>query len=130
MYEKICSLKNLGLAFRKAKKNKTKKRYVKKKKKNLKSNLFQLKKGLSNQIYKPCKLKNFILRDPKTRTISKSSFKDRVVHHALCNIIVPVLSKSFIYDSYANQIGKGAHKALKRFDVFNNIPLSYDNIIN
>ncbi len=61
---------------------------------------------------------NFIIHDPKTRKISKSDFRDRVVHHALCNIIEPIFEKSFIYDSYANRLNKGALKALNRFDYF------------
>ena len=41
-------------------------------------------------------------------------FRDRVVHHALCNLIEPIFEKSFIFDSYANRLGKGTHKALDR----------------
>ena len=63
-------------------------------------------------------METFILRDPKTRRISKSDFRDRIVHHAICNIIEPIFDKTFIYDSYANRINKGTHKAIERFDVF------------
>ena len=87
MFEKLCSYENLELAFNKAGKRKTKKRYVKRFENKLKENLTKLKKELLTQTYKPHGLKTFILRDPKTRKISKSAFRDRVVHHALCNII-------------------------------------------
>jgi retron-type reverse transcriptase len=63
-------------------------------------------------------LKTFILRDPKTRRISKSAFRDRIVHHALCNIIEPLFDKTFIYDSCANRKGKGTLFALNRFNIF------------
>ena len=53
--------------------------------------------------------------EPKRRLISAAPYRDRVVHHALCNIIVPRIEPSFIYDSYANRIGKGSHRALDRF---------------
>ena len=118
MYKKICSIDNLKLAFIKAKKGKTKRRYVKRFEKNLDKNLEKLHYELINKIYQPNKLKKFVLRDPKTRKISKSAFRDRVIHHALCNLIVPILEKSFIYDSHANQIGKGTLKAVERFDKF------------
>ncbi|MEK6917752.1 MAG: reverse transcriptase domain-containing protein [Nanoarchaeota archaeon] len=118
MYDKICSLGNLLLAYKKARKGKTKRRYVKRFEENLIGKIKKLQEELISQTYKPHKLKTFILRDPKTRKISKSAFRDRVVHHALCNLIVPVFEKSFIYDSHANQIGKGTHKALERFDKF------------
>ncbi len=38
-----------------------------------------------------------------------------MVHHALCNIIEPIFERTFIYDSYANRVGKGTHKALNRY---------------
>jgi len=58
------------------------------------------------------------LRDPKTRKISKSAFRDRIFHHALVRVIEQIFDKIFIYDSCANRIGKGNLYALKRFDIF------------
>ena len=118
MFEEICSLENLQLAFRKARKRKTLKWYIIEFEKNLEDNLRQLREELSSFSYRPMPLKTFIVRDPKTRKISRSHFRDRVVHHALCNIIEPIFQKSFIYDSFANQIGKGTLKAIERFDCF------------
>ncbi len=118
LYPKLYSFENLYLAYKKARKRKRKRIYILLFEKNLINNLFKLQEELKNQSYKPKPLKTFILRDPKTRKISKSDFRDRVVHHALCNIIEPILSKSFIYDSYANQKNKGVHKAIERFDYF------------
>jgi len=118
MYKKICSYENLILAFKKAKIGKTKKRYVKRFKKDFRENILRLRKELLNKTYKPHPLKTFILRDPKTRKINKSIFRDRVVHHALINIIQYLFESGFIYDSHANQIGKGTLKAIERFDKF------------
>lgn len=118
LYNKICSLDNLLLAYRKAKKGKSKKWYVKKFEKNLNTNLLELKHGLETQTYSPKTLKRFIIRDPKTRVIHASHFRDRVVHHAICNIIEPIFDKTFIYDSYANRKNKGSLAAVNRFDYF------------
>jgi len=63
-------------------------------------------------------LTTFILRDPKTRLISKSDFRDRVIHHALINIIGIIFQREFIYDSCANQKNKGTLFAIKRFEKF------------
>src|SRR3989344_257159 len=115
LYSKICNNDNLLLAWQNAKKGKTKRRYVKRFQKGLKANLQKLQEELLNQTYEPCALKTFTLRDPKTRKISKSAFRDRVIHHALCLVIVPKFERGFIYDSHANQIGKGSLKALERF---------------
>jgi retron-type reverse transcriptase len=118
IYEEICSLKNLVLAWKKARKGKTKKDYVVEFEKDTLGNLLKLQKELIEQTYYPKPLVTFILRDPKTRKISKSAFRDRVVHHAIVRVIEPMFDKSFIYDSCANRIGKGNLFALKRFDEF------------
>ncbi len=107
---------NLFLAWRKARKGKTKKDYVKEFEKDLIKNLLELHEELKNQTYKPKPLKTFILRDPKTRTISKADFRDRIVHHALCNVIEPIFDKTFIYDNCANRKNKGSLFAIQRFD--------------
>ena len=114
----VCSYGNLELAFTKARKGKTLKPYVIKFEKNLKANLIMLRNELLLHTYKPRPLETFIIRDPKTRKISKSDFRDRVVHHALCNVIEPLFEKKFIFDNYANRISKGAFKAIERFDYF------------
>jgi len=118
LYKEIISIGNLILAWRKARKGKTKKDYVKEFEQDLIANLFGLHNELKNQTYKPKQLKDFILRDPKTRKISKSTFRDRIVHHALVRIIEPIFDKGFIYDSCANRLGKGNLFAIKRFDIF------------
>ena len=63
-------------------------------------------------------LKTFILRDPKTRKISKSAFRDRIIHHALVRFLEPIFDKTFIYDSCANRKGRGNLFALERFELF------------
>jgi hypothetical protein len=68
--------------------------------------------------YRPAPIKTFIVRDPKTRKIGASDFRDRVVHHALCNVVVPALGNSFVFDSFANRKGKGTHRAINRFEHF------------
>lgn len=118
LYEKIYHKKNLILAYKKARKGKTKKDYVIDFEKNLIKNLLQLHEELKNQIYIPKPLQTFILRDPKTRKISKANFRDRIVHHAICNIIEPIFDKTFIYDNCANRKEKGSLFAIKRFDLF------------
>lgn len=118
LYARICALENLERAFLGAKKRKSYKPYVKVFEERLDENLGNLQEELVTQTYRPLPLKTFILRDPKTRKISKSDFRDRVIHHAICNVIEPVFDKRFIHDSYANRVGKGTLKAIQRFDVF------------
>jgi len=118
LYEEIYSIQNLILAWRKARRGKTKKDYVKEFEKDTLKNLYEIQKELIEQTYSPKPLVTFILRDPKTRKISKSAFRDRIVHHALVRAIEPIFEKRFIYDSCANRVGRGNLFALKRFDEF------------
>ncbi|MEK6885334.1 MAG: reverse transcriptase/maturase family protein [Nanoarchaeota archaeon] len=118
LYSQIISVRNLILAWKKARKHKTKKDYVKEFEKDTLGNLLKLQRELIEQTYFPKSLVTFILRDPKTRKISKSAFRDRIVHHAIVNIIEPLFDKGFIYDSCANRIEKGNLFALNRFDEF------------
>lgn len=114
----LCSYENLFHAYKRAKKHKTTKRYVQRFEKDLEGNLMLLRAELLLHSYRPKPLVSFIIRDPKSRRISRSDFRDRVVHHALCNMIEPLFERSFIYDSYANRIGKGVIAALTRFNAF------------
>jgi len=118
LYSQLCSYENLELAFKKARERKTLKPYVIEFESDLESNLRQLEHELKTFTYLPSPLDVFIVRDPKTRKISASHFRDRVIHHALCNIITSIFDKDFIHDSFANQKGKGTHPAIKRFEQF------------
>jgi RNA-directed DNA polymerase len=118
IYSRICDYDNLYFAYLKAKKGKTKKDYVIGFEKDLDRNLNDLRFELITFSYFPKPLDNFILKDPKTRKISRSHFRDRIVHHAIVNIVKNIFEKSFIYDSCANQIGKGNLFSVKRFEVF------------
>ncbi len=129
LWQELCSYDNLFLAFKKARKHKTTIDYVIAFERNLQNNLLLLRSELLLHSYQPRQLINFIIKDPKTRKISKSDFRDRVVHHALCNIIEPMFEKVFIYDSYANRIGKGTLKAIERFDEFKRI-VSKNNTVS
>ncbi|HLD12272.1 MAG TPA: reverse transcriptase domain-containing protein [Candidatus Nanoarchaeia archaeon] len=118
LYEKVISLDNLFAAYKKARIGKTKKVYVLAFEEDLSENLMQLHHELKDGSYAPLPLEMFILRDPKTRMISKSNFRDRIVHHALHIILEPIFDRTFIYDSCANRKGKGNIFAIKRFDIF------------
>jgi len=118
IYKELYSKENILLAYKKATKGKSSRPDIKEFKKYLFKNLESLHQELKNQTYKPKPLKKFIIRDPKTRTIHKSDFKDRIIHHTLINILEPIYEKTFIHDSFANRKNKGTHKAIQRFDKF------------
>src|SRR3989338_10237015 len=71
LYEQLCSYANLESAFGKARKRKSQKKDVIEFESNLKDNLIQLQTELRLLAYSPKPLKTFVIRDPKTRKISK-----------------------------------------------------------
>jgi RNA-directed DNA polymerase len=107
LWKELCSTENLESAYKKARKHKTLRLCVLEFEENLIENINSLRIELIFHSYKPKPLETFILRYPKSRKISKSDFRDRVIHHTLCNIIEPFFEKMFIHDSYANRKGKG-----------------------
>lgn len=118
LFQSLCSFDNLFLAYQNASRHKRKKDYILEFEKDLENNLYKLQWELLTHTYLPRPLKTFTVRDPKTRKISAASFRDRVIHHALCNTIAPIFESRFIHDTYANRKGKGTLAALNRFDFF------------
>lgn len=74
--------------------------------------LVQLQQELIGLTYAPGQYVHFMIHDPKRRKISAAPFRDRVVHHALCNVIEPLFEAQFFPHSYANRVGKGTHAAV------------------
>ena len=118
MYHELSSWDNLFLAYQKASKGKRGKANVAAFEHRLEDNLLTLQAELRSQTYQPGAYVHFTIHEPKHRLISAAPFRDRVVHHALCNLIEPIFERSFIYDSYANRKNKGTHRALNRCQVF------------
>jgi retron-type reverse transcriptase len=106
------------LAHRKAARGKRGKRAAAGFEYRLADHLLELQHELATGTYRPGPYYSFYIHDPKHRLISAAPFRDRVVHHALCNVIEPIFERSFIYDSYANRVGKGTHRALDRAQAF------------
>ncbi|NIA29056.1 MAG: hypothetical protein GWP06_03975 [Actinobacteria bacterium] len=117
-FDQLTSWDNLFYAWRRASKSKRSQGSTAAFEFNLEENLQRLQSGLQNQTYSPGAYSSFYIHEPKKRLISAAPFRDRVVHHALCQIIEPVFEKSFIFDSYANRLGKGTHRALNRAQFF------------
>lgn len=118
LYEKISSFDNLLLAAKKAQKGKRFQPDVASFHFRLEENLLALQKELKEKSYHPGTYTTFYIYDPKERMISAAPYRDRVLHHALCNIIEPIFERTFIFDSYANRKEKGTHKAILRYQQY------------
>jgi retron-type reverse transcriptase len=118
LYPSITAFENLYRAFRKAARGKRGQAAVAAFEFDLEDNLFRLQEELQARTYRHGNYDSFYIHDPKHRLISAAPFRDRVVHHALCNAIEPIFERSFIADSYANRKGRGTHAALDRAQAF------------
>ena len=85
---------------------------------NLEHELWALHEELSTKTYRPGAYRSFLICEPKPRQISAAPYRDRVVHHALVNVLEPIYERSFIADSYACRKGKGTHAAVDRCQEF------------
>ena len=118
LFEKICEFGNLLRAYKDAGKCKRYTPAVMEFTYDLEGNILKLQDELLNQRYHHGGYHEFYVYDPKMRKISAAPFRDRVAHHALCNVIEPIFDRTFIYDSYACRIGKGTHAAVDRLTGF------------
>ena len=118
LFQRICSFENLLSASRKAQRGKRFQEEVARFNFHLEKELYGLQEELHAQTYRPGAYHEFYIYEPKLRKISAAPYRDRVVHHALCNVIEPIFDQTFIFDSYACRKGKGTHKAVNRFTEF------------
>ncbi|MCB0567738.1 MAG: hypothetical protein KDD01_25500 [Phaeodactylibacter sp.] len=118
LYNKICTFENLLLAFYKARRGKRSNDNVAAFEANMEWELLRLLEELKVENYCPGAYRTFQIHDPKERMISAAPFRDRVVHHALCNIIEPIFEPTLIFDTYANRTGKGTHAGIRRCQEF------------
>ena len=118
LFEKVSSWDNLLLAAKKARKRKRFRADVMNFEFDLEEQLLKIQAQLNSNSYLPGRYYSFEIFDPKHRLISAAPYFDRVVHHAVCNVVEPIFDRTFIFDSYACRKGKGQNAALQRAQQF------------
>ncbi|UKO99516.1 RNA-directed DNA polymerase [Nostoc sp. UHCC 0870] len=118
LWHQITDFANLIQAARQAQKGKRYRENILNFNYNLEAELIKIQTDLKSKSYRPGRYKTFEIKEPKPRLISAAPYRDRIVHHALCNVIVPIFEPTFIHDTYANRIGFGTHRALNCFIKF------------
>ncbi len=114
---KICTLEgvaahsNLMLAAQKARRGKARRHDVEDWWMEREIHILTLSRELKDGTYQPGGYRLFEITEPKRRLIAAAPFRDRVVHHALCNLMAPVLEHRFIARSFSCQKGKGTTAA-------------------
>jgi hypothetical protein len=85
---------------------------------NFEENIIDLQNCLMWKSYEQSRYHEFKVYEPKERIIFALPFRDRVLQHALINIIEPIFEKSFIYDNYACRTNKGTIAAILKLEEF------------
>ena len=85
---------------------------------HLEPNLLALQEELRTGTYRMRSYRTFEVREPKRRRICAARFRDRVVQHAVCGVLDPILEAGMIADTYACRRGKGTHAAVRRLHGF------------
>jgi retron-type reverse transcriptase len=115
-FPQICTPQNLFSAYRRARKGS--RREVAAYEMDLELNLFNLRQSLSAGNYTHGAYRQRTIYERKPRLISAAPFRDRVVHHALMQVIDPMLDPTMINDSYACRQHKGVHLAVDRYQQY------------
>lgn len=118
LWGQIVNFENFFSAFTAAARGKRYKTSVLSYRRNLEDNIINAINQLTWKEWEPSRYREFYIHDPKKRLISAPPFKDRVVHHALVQVITPLFERKFIADSFACRAGKGTHAAKERVEAF------------
>jgi len=115
---KVIAFDNLARAFRGASHGKRDRPEMREFEYHLETRLWEIRDQLEAGEYAWGPFHRFWVRDPKRREIRAAPFRDRVVHHALFNVLDPIFQRGFIADSYACIPGRGTHRAVERYRAF------------
>jgi retron-type reverse transcriptase len=113
LWERVIDFENVYHAFREATKGKRYRRGALKFKNLLDENLIILINDLEYESYQLQDYRQFYVNEPKRRLISAPQFRDRVMHHALCQVIEPIFENRFVDETFACRDGRGTHASMK-----------------
>ncbi|MEA1957604.1 MAG: reverse transcriptase/maturase family protein [Euryarchaeota archaeon] len=115
LFSKITESDNIRLGFQLARKGKRWQDTIKIFEMRVEENIERIRMSLIDKTFTTSKYETFVIYEPKRRVIYKLPFDpDRIVQHALMNIIEPIWESFFIDDSYACRKGKGIHAGSRR----------------
>jgi hypothetical protein len=114
LYDDIWNWDNLRMAFYRARRGARRSQEALAFERNLDLELSTLQAELRQHRVLLGSFRQFVIHDPKERTIKAPSFRDRVLHHALMGVCEPHFERWLISDTFACRRGKGRLAALQR----------------
>jgi retron-type reverse transcriptase len=118
LFERVADFDNLMLAAKKAFRGHKNTIEVARFLFHLETEIFRLQEELIAGEYRPRPLNSFEIFEPKHRLICAAHIRDRVAHHAICNVMGPIFERQLIFNTYACRVGKGTHAAVGRAQQF------------
>lgn len=109
--EAMADYANVQKAYNKARKCKRYRKDVLLFTKDKEDNLETVRNDILGLSYEPSEYRYFKVYEPKERQIMALPFYDRVVQHAINNVLEPIFNQRFIFHSYACRKTKGMHAA-------------------
>jgi RNA-directed DNA polymerase len=114
LYEKIISVDNLMLADEKARKGKSGQYGIQLHDRNRDANIWQLHCQLDDRTFTTSNYHVFTIQEPKERQIHRLPYyPDRIVHHAVMNVMEPLFVSWFTADTYCCIKKRGIHAAAR-----------------
>lgn len=115
LFPLLVAPENLHRAWERAKRHKSSYRAVQKFALNVDGNLGRIRQSLIDKTFRTAEYRSKVVYEPKRRTIYVLPFDpDRIVHHALMNVLEPLWEPMFVRDSYACIQGRGQHAGSRR----------------
>lgn len=109
LVEAMADYANVQKAYNKARKCKRYRKDVLLFTKDKEDNLETVRNDILGLSYEPSEYRYFKVYEPKERQIMALPFYDRVVQHAINNVLEPIFNQRFIFHSYACRKTKGMH---------------------
>ena len=110
LWQHLVSYDNIQAAYNSARRGKTWQRAVQRCDRNVEQRLAKIQSILLDKSYTTSKYKTKTITEPKVRIIYRLPFyPDRIIQHALMNVLEPIWESLFIDNSYACRKGKGIH---------------------
>ena len=113
LIEKITDIDNLRLAYENTSRGKRRTVGYLEFKEYAESNLLLLQEELMAGSWRQGEYRHFTVYEPKAREISALDFKDRLVQHALVNVIGPIFDATLLPGTFACRTGMGTHAGVR-----------------
>ena len=120
LYQEICKIENIILAFNEVCRNTKNKKKVQNYKQYKSIYISRIFNVLNNKNYKVGKYNIFTIYEPKERRIVSQNLQDKVINHLVARyILYPAIMPCLIDQNVASRKGKGTRKGLEYASIYN-----------